>query len=90
MENNFYVGVVYHSKKLFKNEYKEKLVLYSEDGVNYLDLLTGIWYTIDANNKDYVIRESIISTDVKDYKTDYMYLVLKYKEGSYIRRKSMY
>lgn len=90
MENNFYVGVVYHCKKLFKNEYKEKLVLYSEDMVNYLDLLTDVWYTIDVNNKDYVVGESVISTDINDYKIDYIYLLSKYREDSYIRRKSMY
>lgn len=79
MENNFFVGVIHHKKKLLKPEYTEKLVLYSEDGYNYVDLTNNNLYTIDENELEYVIKETIIPTDVNSYKVDYLYLLSKYK-----------
>ena len=77
MVNNFYVGEVYHKRKFMKFNfgYREKLVLYTEDDILYLDLLGDKAYTCDTRNKNYVIRDSLIPTDVSDYKIDYMYLL---------------
>ena len=77
MANNFYVGEVYHKRKIlkFNFDYREKLVLYTEDDIIYLDLLGEKAYTCDRTHNDYVIRESLIPTDVRDYKVDYMYLL---------------
>lgn len=87
MENNFYVGVVHYGKRLLKGEYTEKLVLYSEDNINYLDLKNDRYYTTDTSSKDYVMRESLISTDISQYRDDYLYLLSKYKENSSIKMK---
>lgn len=87
MENNFFVGVVHHGKKLFKPEYSEKVVLYSEDNVNFLDLRCCIWYTTNCNDKDYVEKETIISTDISLYREDYLYLLSKFKETGLVRKK---
>ena len=87
MENNFYVGVVYHGKRIFKNEYREKLVLYSENSFVFLDLLNGITYGIDGSGKDYVLKDSIISTDINEYKIDYKYLLSRYKCGVLTRKR---
>lgn len=87
MENNFYVGIVYHGKKLFKPAYKEKLILYTEDMINYLDLLNGLWYSTDTSNKDYVEENSLIPTDISTYKIDYLYLLTKYKNSSSKKKK---
>ena len=89
MENNFYVGIVYHNKRIFKGEYKEKMVLYSEDGLSYLDLINGIVYNSDINDKDYVLKDSLIPTDIKEYKIDYMYLLSKYKKGCFVKKKNL-
>lgn len=89
MENNFYVGVVHHSKKLFKAEYSEKVVLYSEDSVNYLDLKCGVWYTTDKNDKDYVESDSVIPTDISLYREDYGYMLSRYKECGITRIKKI-
>ena len=40
MEDNFYVGDIFHSKK--RNSKIEKAVLYSKDRVVYIDLLNEI------------------------------------------------
>jgi len=87
MENNFYVGVVFHGKRAFKNEYSEKLVLYSEDNYNYLDLINNLYYSIDTNNRDYVIEESLVPTDVSEYREDYLYMLSRCKENGLSRKK---
>ena len=58
MVNNFYIGDVHHTKTIKKDAYTEKLVLYSEDKYNYLDLINDINYTTDNNKKAYVLEES--------------------------------
>lgn len=89
MENNFYVGVVYHGKRLFKPRYKEKIVLYSEDQINYLDLRYGIYYTTNRSNKYYVEKDSIVPTDISLYREDYNYMLSRYKENPNVRRKKI-
>ena len=76
MENSFYIGDIYYSKR--KQCHTEKLVLYSSDNVNYLDLISGKWYTTDSKKKDYVIKESIVPTDINEYRENYIYLLSKY------------
>lgn len=87
MENNFYVGIINHKKKLFKQSFSEKVVLYSEDNINYLDLISGIWYTVLEDNKDYVDINSIVLTDISLYKEDYIYLLNKHKENKITKKK---
>lgn len=87
MGNNFYLGDVYHCKKFLKQAYIEKLVLYSEDHINYLDLISGIWYCIYDDGNDYVFLESIVPTDVNLYKIDYLYLLSKYKANFSVKIK---
>lgn len=87
MVNNFFVGVVHHGKRIFKQEYREKLVLYSEDNFNFLDLLNNNYYTTDDSDKDYVIKESLVATDVSEYREDYLYLLNRHKQRKIVRRK---
>ena len=89
MENNFYVGVDYHRKKLLKQEYNEKLVLYSDDGYNYIDLLNNNLYTINENELEYVIKETLIPTNPLDYKEDYMYLLTRYKTKTVSKKRKL-
>ena len=76
MENNFYVGSVFHRRK-FRFPYIEQVVLYSDDDYYYLDLLNEKWYSTCTSNKDYVIKGTVIPTDISDYKIDYNYLLEK-------------
>ena len=39
MVNNYYIGDIHHNKTIKKDAYTEKLVLYSDDKYNYLDLI---------------------------------------------------
>jgi len=87
MENNFFVGVVFHGRKSFKVEYTEKLVLYSDDNFNYLDLINDVYYTTDENNKDYVIKESLVPTDILEYREDYLYMLSRHNDSRVSRRK---
>lgn len=79
MENNFYVGDVYHSKR--RSTKIEKTVLYSNDKEVYIDLLNEKEYSIDQKEKDYVIEESLIPVDINDFKEDYNYLLYRYNNG---------
>lgn len=91
MENNFYVGTINHSKRLAKPAWKEKAILYTEDGLNYIDLITSTTYSLESNNNhDYVEKNSLVETDVLDYKTDYYYLLSKYKSTPKERSKKKY
>jgi len=87
MENNFYVGIVNHKKKIGRGFWSEKLVLYSDDNKYYTDLLNNVTYTSDISCKDYVIKESLIPTDISQYNTDYLYLLFKYKNQINIKKK---
>ena len=79
MEDNFYVGDIFHSKK--RNGKIEKAVLYSKDKVVYIDLLNEKEYTTDTNENDYVIEDSLIPTDTNYFKEDYNYLLYRYSNG---------
>ncbi len=87
MENNFYVGVVHYNRRYSRHDHTETLVLYSDDNINYLELESGIWYTTDRGNKNYVEKESIIPTDISQYKVDYEYLFFRIKEMKSTRKK---
>ena len=95
MENSFYIGIVHHSikffdgKNFFRSEYNESLVLYHLGGSNYLDLVTGNFYNTDSNAKDYVFEDSLVITDVGDYKINYMYLLERYKEDIAVKKKKI-
>lgn len=79
MEDNFYVGDVFHSKR--RNYKTEKTVLYSKDKIIYIDLLNEKEYTTNTKNKDYVLEDSLIPTDINDFKEDYNYLLYRYNNG---------
>lgn len=78
MENNFYVGIVHHNKMFSKDSYNEKLVLYSNDNHNYLDLINDIEYTTDKKNKDYVLEETLEKVNISDFREDYNYLLSRH------------
>ena len=84
MENNFYVGNVITKK------HKDKLVLYSTDSINYLDLVNDRMYTTDYNSKGYVEKESLVKININDFRDDYHYLdimktiVLRKKESYFL------
>ena len=82
MEDNFYVGDIFHSKK--RNGKIEKAVLYSKDKVVYIDLLNEKEYTTDTNENDYVIEDSLIPTDTNDFNEDYNYFLYRYSNGMVI------
>lgn len=93
MENNFYVGIVRHGKKFFsdgkilRNGFDEKLVLYKVNDTLYLDLINGVCYGTDINNREYVLNESLVLTNIDDYKVDYRYLLSRYDESALTRKK---
>ena len=88
MENNFYLGII-HYKKKSRYRHSQTAVLYSEDNINYLELESGIWYTTDNKNKEYIERESIIPTDISQYKVDYRYLFSRINEKKPTRTKKI-
>ena len=87
MKNNFFVGNIYHRRKI-KFSYIEQVVLFSENYYYYLDLVSGKWYTTDTKNRNYVIKDSLVPTDINEYKIDYLYLLNKDKQKTKTRRKS--
>lgn len=93
MENKFYVGIVHHGKKFFtdrkffRDEYNEKIVLYKVNEFLYLDLLSGICYSTNINNREYILDESLVETNIDDYKVDYRYLLSRYEESTLTRKK---
>ena len=86
---NFFVGIVHYGKRTRRKEYEEKLVLYTEDGYNYIDLRDESVYTINISDKDYVISESLIPTDISEYREDYSYLLKKYKEEKIVKKRRL-
>lgn len=83
MENNFFVGVVVHRRRKNNSLTREKLVLYSRNDIDYIDLLNNNRYVSEesANTReDYVIKSSLIKVDISDYRTDYYYLLSRYNE----------
>ena len=53
MENNFYVGDIFHKRRISRESYTEKMVLYNSNNDNYLDLINDKMYTTDKKEKDY-------------------------------------
>ncbi len=86
MENKFYVGDIYHKRRLIKPSYYEKTVLYTEDEKIFLDLLKEKCYTANENEKDFIIISSLVPTNINDYRTDYLYLLEKNKEKKRIKK----
>ena len=84
MENNFYVGNIFHRRRIRQISI-DCTVLYTEDNYHYLDLISGKWYDIDTRKKDYVIRDSIRTTDIDDYRIDYKHLLSKYNSKKKIK-----
>ena len=88
MENNFYVGIVKHEKYGLHKEYSEKVVLY-KDGSRYIDLINDRVYENSFGIKDYVLEDTLVPTDVSEHKTDYPYLLNRYKEVGKPRKKKI-
>ena len=78
MKNNFYVGQIFHSW-FIKPCYIEKSLLYTSDEYNYFDLVREKWYTTNTSEKDYVIKDSLVATDINEYNNNYQYLYKKNK-----------
>ncbi len=81
MEDNFYVGTVRHFKR--KKSYDEQLVLYSNNGILYTDLLSFASYKLEGYTnafEDYVIKNTLIHTDPSEHNDDYNYLLMKFQE----------
>lgn len=76
MENNIYVGTIFHRRKI-KNCYTEKVILYTDDGYNFLDLDHIRWYNTNITNKDYLIKDSLVPTEIEDFRNDYRYIIGK-------------
>ena len=84
MENNFYVGIVVHQKRKPNQLMREKLILYTSDQINYIDLISNMSYPLEGNSndkKDYIEASSLINVDISDYRTDYLYLLDRYNEN---------
>lgn len=86
MENNFYVGDISHKRRISKESYTEKMVLYNSNNDNYLDLINDKMYTTDKKEKDYVISSSLEIIDINDLKDDYHYLLIRHND-SHIKKK---
>ncbi len=78
MKNNFYVGQIFH-RRFIKPCYIEKSLLYTSDEYNYFDLVREKWYTTNTSEKDYVIKDSLVATDINEYNNNYQYLYKKNK-----------
>lgn len=78
MEGNFYIGEICQKKRRKKTIYKEKMVLYTNNDIDYIDLINNVVYSTDSTFKYYVLKESLIPTNVVDHKVDYMYLLYQY------------
>lgn len=87
MENNFFVGIVHHKKRMFKPEYSEKVVLYKATDNYYIDLIRDVIYSTNNEEKDYVVGSSLIPTDISMYKEDYQYLLSKHNSGVMVKKK---
>ncbi len=84
MENNFYVGTIKHKKKILKNAYNEKVVLYKKNETRYLDLIKDKEYSTNTNKHSYVKEETIKEVNVDDFNIDYIYLLNRHNN---VKRK---
>lgn len=87
MEGKFFIGIVCHKKRIFKSLPEEKVVLYTSNDINYIDLINNVVYSTDSACKDYVVKESLIPTNISEYRIDYMYLLSKYDSGDNLEKK---
>ena len=87
MEDRFYIGTICHKKRFIKSQYKEKVVLYTNNDIDYVDLINNLVYSTDSSDKCYVLRVSLIPTDIFEHRIDYMYLLSKYNSKAITRKK---
>ena len=90
MVYNYYIGDIHHNKYIKKDAYTEKLVLYSDDKYNYLDLINDINYTTDNNKKAYVLEETLVEIDIRDFREDYNYLLSRHNDKKKTKKKHWY
>ena len=88
MENNSFVGIVCHGKRAFRPLYNEKLVLY-RDNSDFIDLENGIVYTLDKSKKDYVLEETLVPADISEFRSNYAYLLFRYKNNESIKNRKL-
>lgn len=86
-KGNFYIGIVHHKKRVLKSQYDEKIVLYTNDDINYVDLINNVVYSTDSYEKDYVVKASLIPTDISEHRIDYIYLLKQYDFKTKTRKK---
>lgn len=87
MENKFYIGTVIHKKRIRRIE--EKIVLYTKDDIQYIDLINNRIYFANYLAKDYVVRESLIPTDPSEHRIDYKYLLSRFESNGITRKKKL-
>lgn len=86
-KGNFYIGIVHHKKRVLKSQYDEKIVLYTNNDIDYIDLINNVVYSTDCSEKDYVVKESLILTDISEHRIDYIYLLNQYDSKAKTRKK---
>lgn len=84
MENNYYIGKIYHRRKIRQIKI-DQTILYTEDNYHYLDLINKKMYDIDNRKKDYIIKESLKEIDINEFKIEHDNLVKKYKSKGKIK-----
>ena len=70
MVNNYYIGDIHHNKTIKKDAYTEKLVLYSDDKYNYLDLINDINYSLQQMFTTLINSEIILGYEGLSVKRD--------------------
>ena len=81
MVNNYYIGDIHHNKTIKKD---------SDDKYNYLDLINDINYTTDNNKKAYVLEETLVEIDIRDFREDYNYLLSRHNDKKKTKKKHWY
>ena len=96
MVNNYYIGDIHHNKTIKKDAYTEKLVLYSDDKYFqqiyfiFIFLINDINYTTDNNKKAYVLEETLVEIDIRDFREDYNYLLSRHNDKKKTKKKHWY
>lgn len=80
MESNFYIGIVIHKNFFNRKKWQDKIVLYSDDYIKFIDLNKQKIYFSNKKKKNYVVLDSLINIDINDFNIDYVYLLNKYNE----------
>ena len=60
------------------------------DKYNYLDLINDINYTTDNNKKAYVLEETLVEIDIRDFREDYNYLLSRHNDKKKTKKKHWY